>query len=459
MTRKLFKIHQHALALALAKNRCDFFERASKVKTERQFFKLLQRSHREDAHETFQLVLHLRDPRNGLGDVERFQQAMKWYLRQQEYFLLRTHLSVIPIIGSWRDLLMFFGTYLEKDVVQIIGDQLQQDLQKLNEYGTNAKITLVGKWAPSEKSPFQKKFKAVTKISQYMGIRFKDYRKLYLRPLRKHLNLVECSNVPGTVNYAKIPSVCLFRNFQTFASNDPDGFAQFVRDVKRGEIVLKTSNLSPQLCVDFYLSNPQETQFVELAWSALVKARKEKFGSQRTLPVIVANGSIDLSYEMVLSSIVWWTSVNECPIGNQFYVNDKFLHLTKKSLYEKVYECHLILSQKLRNVDRSITVDYVVDYVTEEITDICKVIDVPDEHKPTGLAVLDVTTTGCASANERTNSEDRDNFTKHGIKIHNIAPRESGNLQYALPDKGVAVPYEKVTKNYNQFNQCKVVQI
>jgi hypothetical protein len=324
--------------------------------------------------------------------------------------------------------------------------------------GKKARISLAAKWAPSEKSRYQKDYKAVTKIAEYLGIKFGQYRKHYLRPLRRNLNILETTN-RDDVDFSKLPAICLFKNFESLQKRDETRFEYFLNNIEKGDVVLKTDGLSPEHFVEYYLSRPLQgaNRFVEFAWKQFIEKRSP-LEAYRSLPVLIVNCK-DLLHQVgmeidkvtIISILLFWLSICEGSFKNQFYINRRFLKLEKDTLFDRVYELNSIVSKMLESKseleetasvdDDDLSLESVVNYITEELVDVCDIMNVPDENRPKSVVVLHLDGVG-------TENGERPVQTKHGILINYIAVREGRNTNFMLPKLPDPLGFKKELGKY-----------
>jgi hypothetical protein len=115
--------------------------------------------------------------------------------------------------GCWKDLL-FIMEYSIKYKTAIDFElglftyKLQNDVKLLN-LDPEAEISLIGKWAPSEKTYYNsKKLLFASKLANHMSLSPKEYRKMLVR-LRARINVVESlmtNNKWDQIEFSKIPS-------------------------------------------------------------------------------------------------------------------------------------------------------------------------------------------------------------------------------------------------------------
>jgi hypothetical protein len=151
----------------------------------------------ENQNTALKILAHLRNPRGG-GKGEKFVSQILLF------FLKIVKNDIYEIIaeefcndyGCWKDLLVIceLGKYYPCDVVDnefelgLFETQLKEDIQCLS---TGDNISLAAKWAPSEKTYFNKpKLLFANKLANRMNMTPRDYRKM-LTNLRAHLKVVE----------------------------------------------------------------------------------------------------------------------------------------------------------------------------------------------------------------------------------------------------------------------------
>jgi hypothetical protein len=170
---------------------------------------------------TMKVLFWARDPRCGLGMRRIFRQCISWLANSNDkYHLekLRNNIHLIPKYGRWDDVFCLFGTKLEKDALRF----LNKNLRKGSQYGD------IYKWMPREKSS---KSKYANKITSYMGITKKEYRKL----LSSNTKVVEnymCSNKWEEIDYNEVPISALEKYKYSFYKNDTEKYLDFYKESK-----------------------------------------------------------------------------------------------------------------------------------------------------------------------------------------------------------------------------------
>ena len=140
-------------------------------------------------------------------------------------------------------------------VVQSFVTTLKQDKETLDRTGQLPPTSLAGKWAPTidcsidnstllGKSialalfPEDQYRRPTEPLKMYRQRCFTLYRKEYLVKLRAAINVVESIMSRGrwdSVDYERVPSVCMKRNKRIFAKHDLGRFNAYLHDVKKGK--------------------------------------------------------------------------------------------------------------------------------------------------------------------------------------------------------------------------------
>lgn len=282
------------------KARVKFFFKCMRNTNTPLLYSYLKECAKENLLDTFLLVFNLRDCRHGKGERTLAKKAFIWlFINYPTEFTSIVHL--IPDYGRWDDILSLWpkilqlrlhsAEYIQKNYdsktvtedsliklrnlqttfVKLLGNQLIKDKQNM-ENGKN--ISLCAKWAPSEKDSLNQKYKIVTVLVNQMNWSLKEYRSIYLTPLRQYLDIVErkmCSKQWEDINFSKVPSQAIHRLKNAFERHTPDSFRVWKNQVILGEEKVNSGQLFPhELIVKIKYSN-SINDFVELQWAELEK--------------------------------------------------------------------------------------------------------------------------------------------------------------------------------------------
>ena len=243
-----------------------------------------------DPLRTLKFLFYLRDCRGGKGERKLFRALVRHMRERGLGEHLEVNLKHIPFFGSWKDIsVCFFGTSFEKEAIELIANQLKEDL--------NSEMpSLCAKYAPGEGSAIDKAHNAGIKISNKLGVNLTQYRKRYLTPLRKKLNIVEqemCSKQWDQVNYEKVPSIAGSKYKKAFNRHDKERYSEYLSSVKKGEKKMNTSVLMPHQIVGRYINCGRIDETIEAQWVSFIANRKEKWPKNvNVLPIVDVSGSM-----------------------------------------------------------------------------------------------------------------------------------------------------------------------
>lgn len=193
---------------------------------------LFKNAFEEDPLLALKCLFYGRDCRGGLGERRFFRVCLKW-LAEYNPRVVRRNLEHIPFFGRWDDLYILMNTPVEKDVFELIKNQLILDMQDCMK-DENIGISLLGKWLKSENASSAETKKLAKKTREALGMTARDYRKMLSR-LRERIKVLEklmSANRWEEIDFSKIPSKAglIYRN--AFARRDiiAERYTAFARD-------------------------------------------------------------------------------------------------------------------------------------------------------------------------------------------------------------------------------------
>ena len=211
-------------------------------------------SAKEDIIDTFILVFHIRDCRNGKGERYLGRKALQWLLLNYPSYFKKI-IKLIPEFGRWDDLLYFLPGIINLDskqysdikiiqhtILKTIHEQLEKDIINMK-LGIN--VSLCAKWLPTEGDSLDKKYNLVNQLSQYMNISKKSYRTKYISPLRKHIYIVEnlmCAKKWNEINFYKVPSSAMKKLKKSFQKNCSDNFNRWKKNSLHNRVIINKNN-------------------------------------------------------------------------------------------------------------------------------------------------------------------------------------------------------------------------
>ena len=246
------------------------------------------------------LLFFARDIRGGLGERKVFRVILNW-LAKNSPDTVRKNLNYIAEYGRFDDLLVLFDTPVEKDMLELIREQLRKDLYAVN---NNEEVSLLGKWLPSINASNPSTIKAAKRIARYLDMEDKAYRKTLVR-LREHIRIIENNlrEKDYTFDYEKQPSKAMFKYREAFMRNDGERYNLFLNKVSTGEAKLNASTLTPYELVDPWLNRwnwgcginsfvkemtEEDTKALNATWESL-----PDFGAEENaLAIIATSGSM-----------------------------------------------------------------------------------------------------------------------------------------------------------------------
>lgn len=193
---------------------------------------LFKNAFEEDPLLALKCLFYGRDCRGGLGERRFFRVCLRW-LAEYNPKVVRRNLEHIPFFGRWDDLYILMDTPVEKDVFELIKNQLILDMQDCMK-DKNTGISLLGKWLKSENASSAETKKLAKKTREALGMTARDYRKMLSR-LRERIKVLEklmSANRWEEIDFSKIPSKAglVYRN--AFARRDiiAERYTAFARD-------------------------------------------------------------------------------------------------------------------------------------------------------------------------------------------------------------------------------------
>lgn len=345
--------------------RVDFFYKVLRNTPDVDVERFLSTANSESEVDAAKLVFQLRNCRGGKGERKPVYTCFLWYANNGKMDFVERHLKYLPFFGYWKDLNTFFGTPIEPLVIKLYTEILAKDRlrllsAKLDQDGYPiTSISLAAKWVPKEKSKCDRNFSAAKKIAKSLGVSQADYRKLYIAPLNKHIDVVEtfmCKKEWDQIEYGQVPSVCMMKHRKAFARNDAERFAAYLESVKKGEAKINAKQLFPHELASHYVPsntiarNLLDDPVINAQWEALVKFSKTQAHFSRCIAVCDVSGSMDCpiggdaksSYRVLDASVGLSLLMAECvaePFRNQiitFSATPRFHKIAGNSLKERI---------------------------------------------------------------------------------------------------------------------------
>jgi hypothetical protein len=201
----------------------------------------------EDSEVAVRILEWLRDARGGAGERETFRKLFGYLIRSEPALAARV-LPKVSELGRWDDVLIAFGTTLERDALRLIASALTT--------GANG---LCAKWMPRQGAD-------ANKIRSYMKLTPKAYRKLVVG-LSNTVEQKMCAQDWTSITYPHVPSVAAGRYQKAFLKHDPAGYGKYKEQLVSGEAKINASVAYPYDVIRS-LNNGDKTVAVA-QWNAL----------------------------------------------------------------------------------------------------------------------------------------------------------------------------------------------
>jgi hypothetical protein len=256
----------------------DLYRRLSTSDNSDKFKLILDKSINSNPEETLKIIFHVRDVQRN-GDPKTFRKVLIWLSYYWTNFI-DPNLIHIPFYGTWKDYLSLFDTPLEDQMVTIFTNSLKSDFKA----SSPDRTSLAAKYAPSENGFHDKKFSAVSKFAKKLKCSKEIYRKKYISPLRKRLNICEIKIADPR---------------QSFGTNDVipiEASKKYKNALDRRDIVLRKI-YNPKTSVEIIKTlskfvgpwGIEKNRYIEKLWGKLFK---DRFLMENYVCVIDIQGSL-----------------------------------------------------------------------------------------------------------------------------------------------------------------------
>lgn len=230
----------------------------------------------EDRLLAMKLIFWARDIRGGAGERQIFKDIIT-YLAVNRTEVMRKNLALVTEFGRWDDLLVLFGTPLEKDALALISK------------GLDAKNGLCAKWMPRPNANNREAKKQAHIIRKYLGLSPKAYRQLIVG-MSNTVEQLMCAKKFGDIDYNKLPSKAMANLMKAFSKNDCERFGAYLASLEKGEagVKINAGAVYPYDILKTLMAG--QAQGADAQWNALPNFLE---GSQeRFIPVVDTSGSM-----------------------------------------------------------------------------------------------------------------------------------------------------------------------
>lgn len=222
----------------------------------------------EDSEVALRTLQWARDVRGGAGERDTFRNLLTHLVKNEPQLASRI-LVKVPEVGRWDDILLVFGTPLERAALRMIASAL------------NTQNGLCAKWMPRQGE-------IANKIRSYMKLTPKLYRKL-LVSLSNTVEQKMCAQNWTDIEYSHVPSVAAARYQKAFSKHDPSGYAVYRSGLSSGETKINASAVFPYDVVRSLRSGDRVVANEQ--WKALPNYLEGS--NENILPVVDVSGSME----------------------------------------------------------------------------------------------------------------------------------------------------------------------
>lgn len=210
-------------------------------------------------------------------------------------------------------------------------------------------ISLAAKWAPGEKTSFDKKGNLAKRLAKLLFPNDKAPMKAYralIGPLRAELKVVErfmCGGEWESINFSHVPSRAHKLLKKAFAKHQPERYSQYLAALKSGKdpkVKINTATLHPHELVAPYLSHGGLDETTEAQWTDMLAKLKAKGCFDSALAVCDVSGSMSgepLQVAVSLGLVI--SEMTKAPFGGRIitFSSTPAWHIVQgQTLQEKV---------------------------------------------------------------------------------------------------------------------------
>ena len=339
----MFRTENKAISLGTTgSNRVNLFFKTVRYLKKEDLVNYLEKSWEESPQDTLKIIFYNRDCRGGKGEKKLFYDSLEW-LYSKDIEMLMRNLNYISEYGYGKDYweLVERVPELKLEVCKLFAEYLIEDKNKL-ERGES--VSIISKWAPSEGKKYDKKHNVVDLIRGFLDVSKRDYRKYYISPLRKHIDIVErkmCAQEWSKIKYSAVPSVAMNKSRKIFIEHDNLRYSQYLQAVKNGRTKINAGQLQPHELVRQYMRyNTELNETIECQWNALSKNVDEVGNFDECVVLSDVSGSMHgIPMEVSIALGIMISSKSKAPFTNKvitFHEKPKFFELTGETLLENV---------------------------------------------------------------------------------------------------------------------------
>ena len=296
---------------------------------------------------SMKMVFYARDIRQGLGE-RAVPRVIFYWLANHAPEAMRKKLAQIPIFGRYDDLLVFLGTPIEADMIQLIAKQLEKDKAALAE---GMPISLLAKWLPSVNTSSWVMACKAQYLCKKLSLSEAEYRRT-LSSLRKAIPIMEnfLRTKDYSFDYAKQTGGALYKYRKAFLRHDEERYTAYCAAVSEGKATMHTATLYPYQVVHTICDRADQRPLTEkerMALDTTWRTLPDLTQKENALVVIDGSGSM-YSYsnpapiEVATSLGLYFAERNTGAFRNHFITFSEYPRLITiqgKDICDKVDYC------------------------------------------------------------------------------------------------------------------------
>lgn len=371
----------------------------------------------ENPINTFVGAFYLRDCRGGKGE-RKAGKRMFTELKRIDPTNFGKVAHLIPFYGRFDDLIRIMKRGPE--LMQIINAQLLVDTTDME---SKKKISLLGKWLPTEKCNLDKKYGFISNFCDYTSLTKKEYRTT-VSSLRKYLNITErlmCEKKWEEIEYPHVPAKCMFKLKKAFEKHDPERFRKYKQDLAEGKVKVCGNTLFPHEILMAICKEKEEDIILEKQWQEILTETVSKGKLENSVCICDVSGSMggieDPKFQPIHASVAMSIFISQCCQGDfsqqviTFSGNPEFVDLSKFStIREKIYNLSRASWGGSTNLQG----------VFDLLINTAKMMNTPQEFLPTRLFIFSDMAFDCANGRGTSLAKIREKYRESNVMIPQI---------------------------------------
>lgn len=356
----------------------DMFSMMSRNQDESEITRMFSNAYEEDTEMALANLLYLLDIRDGKGERRLFKTCFKWLCENEKENALKI-LYQIGELGRWDYILVGIGTKINKEVINLIDKQLQEDLR--SEYPS-----LLAKWLPTKRRPSLDLFDYAKEICKGLNITREQYRKI-LVAIRKKLNLIETKLASKNyeIDFEKVPTKAMLKYRQAFSRNCPELYNKYLELANKGEVKINTKGLFAYEIVKNIRNKYNITSEERKLYNAMWEQQKDILKGYNKNILVMADTSGSMTWsnnKPIFSSIGLAIYIAE---RNKGAFKDYFMTFSNQPKMQKIIGKDIV--DKIRNI-HTINSDTNIDKAFKLLLDTAKENNISNEEMPSHIIII-----------------------------------------------------------------------